>query len=189
MTALAADVFGELGVKSTSMAKVADGAGIVVERLTRIFPGGKDEIIAEAIECIDAWFVDEIVLQLEKGEPREAVARMWGIVELYVRIGGRRGVLLAFSPEKKGRFAKQKRAHFRRWVSALNATLIRAGIDDEVAWHLALDVVTGIQRGPLVGKALRDESILARTLVRYRARLEVALRNVSPVAHQARSQV
>lgn len=190
MTSLAADVFGELGFKSASMAKLASGAGIAVERLTRVFPGGKDEITAEAIEYNDGWFVDEIVLRLEKKEPGEAVARMWDFVERYFRTGGRRGVSAAFTFEKtEGRYAKQIRGHFRRWISSLRATLIRAGVDDELAWHLALDVVAGIQRGILLSKSLKDESILARTLLRYRARLEVALRNVSPVAHQARSQV
>jgi hypothetical protein len=70
----------------------------------------------------------------------------------------------------------------RRWVSSLRAALVRAGIESEIAWHLALDVVAGIENGISLSAMRTNDLMLIRTLLRYRTRLKVALRNVSPIA-------
>ena len=46
----------------------------------------------------------------------------------------------------EGRLVKQMRVHFRDWTSALRAALVRAGIDNEIAWHLAVDALGGMRR-------------------------------------------
>ena len=177
ITAVAVDVFGELGFEKASVAKLAKGARISVERLLSVFPGGKDEIAARAVEYADALFKEQIIRALERGEPGEAIARMWHLVELYFRAAGRLGETSVVLEDMGGRLVEQMRVHFRNWTSALRTALVRAGIDNEIAWHLAVDALGGMRREILLSTTLRNDAILTRALRRYRTRLDVALRS------------
>jgi TetR/AcrR family transcriptional repressor of lmrAB and yxaGH operons len=174
--ALALDLFGELGFEKASVAKLAKKARVSVERLLSVFPGGEDEIAARAVEYADALFEEKIIRPLARGEPEEAIARMWHLVELYFQTAGRSGETSIVLEHMDGRLVKQMRVHFRDWMSALRAALVRAGIDNEIAWHLAVDALGGMRREILLSTTLRDDAILTRGLRRCRARLDVALR-------------
>jgi hypothetical protein len=51
------------------------------------------------------------------------------------------------------------RGYFVHWIRALDAALVRAGTDNEVAWHLAEDAVAAIQGGILLSSALKSDGI------------------------------
>jgi Transcriptional regulator LmrA/YxaF-like, C-terminal domain len=81
------------------------------------------------------------------------------------------------------RFAEPIRRLFIAWIAALNAALLRAGVDEPVAWHMAEDTVAAIQGGMLLSAATRNEAVFSRTLHRLRIRLETLFAELRPQSH------
>lgn len=176
LAALALEMFGEIGFAKASPAVLATKAEIAVEHLLTVFPDGKDEFAAAAVEYADASFEETMIRALGKGEPREAISRMLHIIELYFQVAGRLRETPIVRPRIESRLVEQMRVHFRDWTSALTVALVRAGLDNTVARNLSVDVVGGFHREIQVSVTFRNSTVLVRALRRYRSRLDGVLR-------------
>jgi AcrR family transcriptional regulator len=174
--ALVAEVFRELGYEGASMSEITARTKLSKGSLYHFFPGGKEEMAAEIMANIDAWFVVEMFKPLEESEPRAAIARMWETADSYFRSGRRVCLIGAFAlDETRDRFSAAIRGYFHRWIEALANALIKAGLPGSEAKALAEEAVIGIQGALMLARALGDEAVFARTLARLKRRLEIAL--------------
>lgn len=174
--ALVAEVFRELGYEGASMSEITARTKLSKGSLYHFFPGGKEEMAAEIMANIDAWFVTEMFRPLEEEEPCAAIARMWETTDSYFRSGRRVCLIGAFAlDETRDRFSAAIRGYFHHWIEALCGALLRAGVPGAEAKMLAEEAVIGIQGALTLARALGDEMVFGRTLARLRHRLETAL--------------
>ncbi len=174
--ALVAEVFRELGYEGASMSSITARTRLSKGSLYHFFPGGKEEMAAEIMANIDAWFVNEMFRPLEQDEPRAAIARMWETTDTYFRSGRRVCLIGAFAlDETRDRFAGAIQGYFKRWIDALAGALMRAGVRTAEAHALAEEAVVGIQGALTLARALGDEGVFGRTLERLRKQVEVKL--------------
>jgi AcrR family transcriptional regulator len=174
--ALVAEVFRELGYEGASMSNITARTKLSKGSLYHFFPGGKEQMAAEIIAHIDAWFVVDMFKPLEEGEPRAAIRNMWETADRYFRSGRRICLIGAFAlDETRDRFANAIRGYFHRWIEALAGALTRAGLVSIEAQALAEEAVVGIQGALMLARALGDETVFGRTLERLKQRLEAAL--------------
>lgn len=170
--ALVAEVFRDLGYEGASMSSITTRTKLSKGSLYHFFPGGKEEMAAEILANIDAWFVTQMFRPLEEDEPRAAIARMWEATNAYFRSGRRICLIGAFAlDETRDRFASAIRGYFHRWIKALAAALRRAGIAAAEAQALAEEAVIGIQGALMLTRALGDDGIFGRTLERLREQM------------------
>ena len=170
---LLAEVFREFGYEGASLSSITEMTGLTKGSLYHFFPGGKEEMAAEILKHVDAWFVANVFVPLEREEPRAAVAMMWKSIDEYFHSGRRICLVGAFAiDDTRDRFAALIRSYFQRWVDALAGALSRAGVDRTAARSLAEEAVIGIQGALTVARALNEDAIFARTIRRLSARLE-----------------
>ena len=169
---LVAEVFRELGFEGASMSAITARTKLSKGSLYHFFPGGKEQMAAEILAHVDAWFVKEVFEPLEEGRPREAIARMWKSVDAYFQSGHRICLIGAFAlDETRDRFGGAIRGYFRRWVSALASALVRHGMEARQAKAEAEEVVIAIQGALTLARALNDKAVFGRTLRRLQQRL------------------
>ncbi|BEV45338.1 TetR/AcrR family transcriptional regulator [Afipia carboxidovorans] len=173
---LVAEVFRELGFEGASLYEITERTGLSKGSLYHFFPGGKEGMAVEILSHIEQWFVTEVFEPLEHDEPQAAIARMWEAVDAYFRSGRRVCLLGAFAlDETRDRFRKPIELYFKRWIEALAGALVRGGVEKEAARGLAEEIVGAIQGALTVSRALKDEAVFGRTLMRLRARTDAAL--------------
>lgn len=164
---LVAEVFRDLGYEGASLNRITDRTGLGKGSLYHFFPGGKEEMAAEIIAHVDAWFRSEVFEPLERGEPRAAIAQMWQSVDTYFNSGRRICLIGAFAlDETRDRFAAPIKTYFTRWMVALRKALIRAGVKAAIADRVAEECVAGIQGALVLARALDDDAVFARAIDR-----------------------
>lgn len=174
---LVAEVFRELGYEGASMSSITARTALSKGSLYHFFPGGKEEMAAEILAHVDAWFTREVFEPLEREPPRAAIARMWASVDAYFRSGRRVCLVGAFAlDETRDRFAGPIRAYFSRWIAALKAALVRGRMQPAAAGQLAEDAVAGIQGALTLARALDDDAVFRRSLARLKRRIDAGLR-------------
>lgn len=173
---LVAEVFRELGFEGASMSRITARTKLSKGSLYHFFPGGKDEMAAEILAHVHGWFVAKVFEPLEKEEPSAAIRSMWQAVDDYFRSGRRICLIGAFAlDETRDRFARPIRTYFKRWIEALEAALVRGGVNPASARALAEEAVIGIQGGLTLTRALNDKAIFGRTLQQLEDRLGQSL--------------
>ncbi len=169
---LVAEVFRELGYEGASLSAITARTGLSKGSLYHFFPGGKEEMAAEILAHVDDWFGAQVFEPLERGEPREAIARMWKSVDGYFQSGRRVCLIGAFAlDETRDRFAGAIRSYFKRWVMALEGALIRSGMEARLAKSAAEEAVIGIQGALTLARALDDKAVFGRTLRRLQQQI------------------
>jgi AcrR family transcriptional regulator len=173
-----AEVFRELGYEGASLSRITERTKLSRGSLYHFFPGGKEEMAGEILAHVNAWFVAEIFIPLERDDPRTAIARMWKSVEAYFRSGRRICLVGAFAlDETRDRFGGEIRQYFKRWIKALDDALFRARLNPLASKRLAEDIVVTIQGALVLARALGDDKIFERTLKALKERTEGSIRH------------
>ncbi|MBW5448928.1 TetR family transcriptional regulator [Cohnella sp. CFH 77786] len=169
---MVAEVFRELGYEGASLSKITTRTGLSKGSLYYFFPGGKEEMAAEILAHVEAWFSANVFEPLERDEPITAIQKMWREVDAYFRSGQRICLVGAFAlDETRDRFAAMISQYFKRWIEALCAALVRAGAAIEAATAISEEAIGGIQGGLILARALNDEAIFQRTIAGLAERL------------------
>ena len=175
ITALA-EVFREHGFHGASLDLISRRTGLGKGSLYHAFPGGKEQMAAEVLANIDAWFEQKVFSPLrDDTNPVRAIVRTLDAVDEYFR-SGRRACLVGFFAlgSERDRFFDQVQGYFDRWTAALTHALQRASVPEREAILLAEETVSGIQGGLVLSRALKEPAVFARTLKRLRVRLQEA---------------
>lgn len=169
---LVAEIFRELGYEGASMSAITARTKLSKGSLYHFFPGGKEEMAAEIIIHIHAWFVTHVFEPLEREEPEAALRSMWKSVDDYFRSGRRVCLIGAFAlDETRDRFAGPIRGYFKRWIKAMEDALARSGMEEAAARKLAEETVIGIQGALVLSRGLNDTAIFGRSLQRLKEHL------------------
>src|ERR1700704_836175 len=83
------EVFRAHGYEGASLTLITEAIGLGKGSLYHFFPGGKEEMAAEVLAHVDAWFATNVFRPLEEDEPQAAIAHMLTAVDDYFRSGQR----------------------------------------------------------------------------------------------------
>ncbi|AEA28009.1 TetR/AcrR family transcriptional regulator [Pseudonocardia benzenivorans] len=164
----AALLFRERGVGATGMREIVAHAGAPRGSLQHYFPGGKHELVAEAMAWMAERAARPLRASLEQDPPPDAAAVVRGVVDRFREVlaitdfrGGCPIVAgVADAVWEDAGLADAARAAFGQWLDPLTRALGRGGIDEDRAPRLAMMVVCAVEGAVVVGRAWRDESAL-----------------------------
>lgn len=170
-----AECFRRLGYEGASLSALTEASGLGKGSLYNYFPGGKEQMAAEVLAHIDAWFEAEVYAPLRRErDARAATAAMFDATEHYFHGGGRVCLVGAFALDAtRDRFAAAVQSYFSRWVQALARALKRGGVPE--ARSRAEGIVAGIQGALTLARALDEPALFRRQLHEMRKQIDQAL--------------
>ncbi len=170
-----AECFRMLGYDGASLSALTDASGLGKGSLYNYFPGGKEQMAAEVLAHIDAWFEAEVYAPLRQTKnPRAAIAAMFQATEDYFHGGGRVCLVGAFALDAtRDRFAAAVHDYFARWITALAKALKRGGAAEPR--QRAEGIVAGIQGALTLARALDEPALFRRQLHEMRKQIDQAL--------------
>ena len=177
----AALLFRERGVGGTGMRDVVEHAGAPRGSLQHYFPGGKEQLLIEAM----AWMAERAARPLREElaapVPRSPSEVVGGLLdrfrELLTLTGFRGGCPIvagvADAAWDSEAVADAAREAFATWLAPLREALVRGGVAAARAERLALWVVSAAEGAVVVSRARRDLAALDAV----REELELLLRS------------
>lgn len=166
------EVFRAHGYEGASLSLITQATGLGKGSLYNFFPGGKEQMAAEVLAEIDAWFERNVFLPLrESKDARRGIAEMFEAVERYFHSGRRVCLVGVFAlGGARDHFGRAVHGYFRRWAEALEGALRRTGLGAAEARERAEDILLGIQGALVLARANADPKVFGRALKRLRAR-------------------
>jgi AcrR family transcriptional regulator len=153
------------GLQGTSFAEVLAHTGAPRGSIYHHFPGGKDELVREAVTSIGEGVV--ALLDALDGSPTEVID---AFVEGWrsVLVGGdyRRGCAVAATSLESAdapQLLDLTAEVFRSWRTALSRALVRGGMTRRAADDLAAVSLAAVEGSLVLGRAERDDEIFAVT--------------------------
>ena len=167
---LLAEAFREHGFEGASLATISKATGLGKGSLYHFFPAGKEEMAAAVLEDIDAWFEGQVFAPLASDDPA-AIDAMFDATLAYFQSGRRVCLVGAFAlSDCRDRFGARIAAYFGRWIEVLALALARRGFGEKKARARAEEIVSCIQGGIVLARALDDEASFRRLIRRLRKR-------------------
>lgn len=167
---LLAEVFREHGFEGASLTTIGNATGLGKGSLYHFFPAGKEEMAAAVLEEIDTWFEREVFAPLVSDDPA-AIDAMFDSTVAYFQSGRRVCLVGTFAlSDCRDRFGARIAAYFQRWIEALAVALARRGFGEKKARARAEEIVSGIQGGIVLARALNDSASFERLIQRMRKR-------------------
>jgi AcrR family transcriptional regulator len=168
-----AEVFRAHGYEGATLSLLGEASGLGKGSLYHFFPGGKEQMAAEVLTEIDAWFEAHVFVPLLKSDdPRRAIADMLDSTEAYFW-SGKRVCLIGVVALGVARdsFAEQVHSYFKRWGDALTSALKRMGMTSAVARRKSEDALLVIQGALVLARALNDPKVFTRATSDLKDRL------------------
>jgi TetR/AcrR family transcriptional repressor of lmrAB and yxaGH operons len=167
------EVFRAHGYEGASLTLITEATGLGKGSLYHLFPGGKEQMAAEVLADIDAWFEFNIYAPLrEASDPARAIAAMIAGVDDYFRSGDRVCLVgMVALGAARDTFAGKVDDYFARWHVALASLLRRSGLSKSQAQRRAEDALLTIQGALVLARARNDGGIFRRALSDLTARL------------------
>jgi AcrR family transcriptional regulator len=167
------EVFRAHGYEGASLTLITEATGLGKGSLYHLFPDGKEQMAAEVLADIDAWFELNIYAPLrEASDPARAIAAMIAGVDQYFHSGDRVCLVgLVALGAARDTFAEAVDDYFARWQVALAQLLRRSGLNKGQAQRRAEDALLTIQGALVLARARNDAGIFRRALSDLTARL------------------
>jgi AcrR family transcriptional regulator len=164
----AALLFRERGVGGTGLRDVVEHAGAPRGSLQHYFPGGKEQLLVEAMAWMAERAARPLRAELAASEPRSPSEVVSGVLdrfrELLTLTGFRGGCPIvagvADASWDSAAVADAAREAFATWLAPLQEALVRGGVTPVRAERLALLVVSAAEGAVLVSRARRDFTAL-----------------------------
>jgi AcrR family transcriptional regulator len=184
MVASAVALLGEHGAAGVSIDRVLAHSGAPRGSVYHHFPGGRTQLIDEAVVSAGDFIADLIESAAESPDPLDAVDvffTLWR--ERLVRSGFRAGcpvVAVAVETDDDAREpARSAAAAFARWQEALAALLLRHGLPEERSRRLASFIIASVEGAVVLCRAERSTAPLDAAAAEIHGLLEHALRACS----------
>ena len=170
---LLGEVFRAHGYEGATLALISEATGLGKGSLYHFFPGGKQQMAAEVLAEIDAWFEAHIFAPLRSAEdPARGVAAMLRGTEDYFRSGRRVCLVGVFAlGAARDSFAAEVNDYFARWADALATLLARSGLSGSAARRRSEDAMLCIQGALVLARARDDARIFSRAMADLKLRL------------------
>lgn len=168
-----AEVFRAHGYEGATLALIGEATGLGKGSLYHFFPGGKQQMAAEVLSDIDAWFEANVFLPLRTGDdPARAIAGMIEAVTEYFKSGGRVCLVgVVALGAARDSFATEVHNYFARWGEALAGALRRQGDTPATARRKSDDALLVIQGALVLTRARDDTTIFVRAMSDLKSRL------------------
>jgi TetR/AcrR family transcriptional repressor of lmrAB and yxaGH operons len=171
------------GFHGTGLSQVIDEAHAPKGSLYFHFPGGKEELTAEALRrSADEWEAAVLAVLAAAPDPGAGVGAVCGLLARTLEASAfRDGCPLATvaleASASSDRIHEVCTAAYRRWQRLIEAQLARVGVDGARAEQLATFVLAALEGALLLAKAHRS----AEPLYRVGVELEAMLAAIAPV--------
>jgi AcrR family transcriptional regulator len=187
----AALLFRERGVAGTGLRDVVEHAGAPRGSLQHYFPGGKRELLAEAM----AWTAERAARPLRAAVAADTPPPPWEVVrglldrfrELLSLTDFRGGCPIVAAVTDASwdspAVADAARKAFATWLAPLQEALVRGGLAEERAARVALLVISAAEGALVISRARRDVTALDAV----QEELELLLRSDGQAGEAARS--
>ncbi|MFV0429343.1 MAG: hypothetical protein ACK5KO_07960 [Arachnia sp.] len=139
--------------------------GLGKARLYNLFPGGKQQMLAEVLADVCEWFEDHVFTPLDQDHPD--IDGMFEVVTGYFDSG--RGLCLVGRIGREpglGGLGDASAGHFVRWQESFAGALHRDGRTKADAEVLAEEVVAGIQGALILAHTRNEPAIFTRAINR-----------------------
>ncbi|WP_228462139.1 TetR/AcrR family transcriptional regulator [Alloalcanivorax profundimaris] len=181
LVAGAADLLSRRGVKATSIRELAKHAQAPLGSTYHYFPGGKAQLVTEAVRFIGGKVSEVLAKSLERGP----VSGLQEFLALWrhevVRSDYRAGcpvlsVAVEEPDDEESRAALTvAEAVFADWIGLLTRSLSEHGVDDEQARQLATLVVASVEGAIALCRARRSAEPLEQVSTQLEALIRQAL--------------
>ncbi|UFP95895.1 TetR/AcrR family transcriptional regulator [Gloeobacter morelensis] len=159
-------VFRRQGFEGASLAELSKAAGLGRSSLYHYFPGGKEEMARAALERMDTWAQEHLLIPLRgAGTPEARLEKFVAALDsLYAH--GREACLLGTLVHGESRllFQEPLRASFETLIDALAQLAVEAGVETSEARQRAEEAVLRIQGALILSGGLDDNGPFERVL-------------------------
>lgn len=167
------ELFRRDGYDGASLAEISRVTGLGKSSLYHHFPGGKEQMASEVLASLAALLERDLFAPLScAGAPAERLDAMLDALDAFYGSGRKACLLerLAASVDRR-RFSRPLAAAFLRWMSAVEALAVEAGVAAPAARRRAEDMVVRVEGALVVSAALGDTGPFERALTDVRATL------------------
>lgn len=160
-----AELFRERGYAATSLPEITAATGLGKGSLYNLFPGGKQQMLAEVLTDVREWFEDHVFTPLDQDHPD--IDGMFEVVTGYFD-SGRRLCLVGRIGLEPGLddLGDALAGYFVRWQDSLAGALGRDGRTKIDAETLAEEVIAGIQGALILAHTRNEPAIFTRAVNR-----------------------
>ena len=158
MIAATARLLAQRGLEGASLADILDAAKAPRGSMYHHFPGGKDQLVAEAIELAGRRSL-EAMDGLDGQSPEAVTARfLAGWRELLVRTHCRAGcaVVAVTVASNSDQVLGQADSVFASWIDRLTKLLVAGGLPTPAATEFAIGLLAGCEGAVAISRAQRD---------------------------------
>lgn len=152
------EVFRDVGYEGATLATLSEAAGLHKASLYHRFPGGKEQMAREVLQCTGQWLAVNVLEPLRSHDAPPSV-RIAGMIrrldEFYS--GGRKNCLLntlSTGGCAGGTFDRPIKDLIDAWVSTLSSVLMESGLDRSLARTRAERALVGLQGSLVVSRGL-----------------------------------
>jgi AcrR family transcriptional regulator len=154
------------GYQGVTMEEIASATGVDRPSLDAQFPGGKPEIAEAVLEFARSWVRDRIIAALRQDAPlqRRLEDMLSAVQELYA--GGKEPCIVAsmMVGAKDQELNDALSGLLLDWLGALRSALIDHGMEPEAAASKAAAIVSRIEGGLLLARALETPRLFSEAL-------------------------
>jgi TetR/AcrR family transcriptional repressor of lmrAB and yxaGH operons len=170
-------LFSRAGFDGVSLSDISQATGLGKSSLYYHFPGGKDDMAAAVIDFASTWLGQHVFapLKVDKPLPARIDGMLKGVDELYD--GGTKPCLIAsmLVGHRDDSLGRSLSKIFAEWVETLAKALTDAGASAREGRERAAAALVQIEGALILGRALGDKALFARTLKDVKAMLTAGL--------------
>ncbi len=158
------------GFERATLRKLSHDAGLERASLYHLFPGGKAEMIAAALEYAAGEFERRVLSALvAPGSPAERFDAMLNGLDRYYERGAEPCMLGTLALEMPSdTFGSAVRAGFDKWIGLLEALFREEGLGEAESSARALEVVALVQGALLITRGLQRREVFQELIARAR---------------------
>jgi AcrR family transcriptional regulator len=160
------DLFREKGFDGAALSDIAEWTGLGKSSLYHHFPNGKEQIALDVLSYLEEQLEQALFEPMRSsGSPRRKLDAMLDTLDAFYESGKKACLLerLASSVDAK-RFKRPLSRAFARWIDAVEALGIEAGLPRMVARARAEDLVVRIEGALIVCAGTGDTAVFTRTI-------------------------
>jgi AcrR family transcriptional regulator len=184
MVRAAAKLFRVHGVTATGLREIVDAADAPRGSLQHYFPGGKEQLISEALQYSGdraGRHIERVLDRLDDPTPGDLFAAFAGEWrDLYLRAGYAEGCPLAAAAVDTAADSPALRRALAdaldRWQRPLQAALERLGVPADRSPRLAVLMISALEGALIVARGREDASVIDDVITELRPVLDGAVR-------------
>jgi TetR/AcrR family transcriptional regulator, lmrAB and yxaGH operons repressor len=162
-------LFRQFGYEGVTLTKISAATGLGKASLYHHFPGGKAAMAAVALAEVNQWLETRILTILVIDHSQAPIAVFQAMCEETSRFfnAGQNPCLwavLGMESASDALFHDEISGAFSRWIGAIAAVLVTAGVEPTIAQQRGEDAMIKIQGALIVSRGLRDYGVFQRVL-------------------------